>query len=127
VSPAPTDQHWSGNHVLIAWGILTVSVAIALTQVPWYLDSLDQRIVFAQPDCLAVVGDSAAALELTTAQRADSLTPWTRDCLRIRQDSMLGHAQKVGWATTLALVVLSVFTLAITLAWAWGRFRAGSE
>ena len=111
----------------MAWGIMVVSVAVALTQVPRYLDSLDQRIVFANPDCMAVVGDSAAALKLTTAQRADSLAPWTRDCLRIRQDSMLGHAQRVGWGTTLVLLSLSVFTLAVTLAWGWERMQTREE
>lgn len=106
---------------------MAVSVAVAVTQVPPYLDSLDQRIVFAHPDCMAVVGDSAATLELNTAQRTDSLAPWTRDCLRIRQDSMLGHAQKVGWGTTLALLVISVFTLAVTLAWGWEKTRSRPE
>lgn len=118
---------WSGKLVLLAWGIMAAATGVALTQVPLYMDSLDQRIVFAHPNCMDVVGDSAAALSLSTEQRADSLMPWTRDCMEARQVTMLAHAEKVGWAATLGLLALSVLTLAITLAWGWERIRTRLE
>ena len=118
---------WSGRLVLTAWAIFAVAVSVAATQVPPYMDSLDQRIVFANPDCMSVVADSQAALGLTVEQRADSAMPMLRSCLQGRQEVMLAHAQKVEWAATLGLLALSVLTLAVTLAWGWERIRTRLE
>lgn len=113
--------------VVAAWSVFAIAVSLAATQVPPYLDSLDQRIVFANPDCMSVVADSQAVLGLTVEERADSSMPWTRSCMDGRQEVMLAHAQKVGWGTTIALLLLSVLTLALTLAWAAERIRMRME
>lgn len=123
MSERPAEPRWSGGQVLAAWVVFAVGLAVAVTQVPPYLDSLDQRIVFANPDCMSVVADSQAALGLTVEERADSLTPWTRDCLRIREEVMLDHAGKVGWGATIGLVTLSILTFALTFAWGAERMR----
>lgn len=123
----PPEPRWSGRLVLTAWAIFAVAVSVAVTQLPPYMDSLDQRIVFANPDCMSVVADSQAALGLTVEERADSAMPMLRSCMQGRQEVMLAHARKVEWGRTGALGLLSVLTLALTLAWGAERVRRKLE
>lgn len=121
--PARSGPRRSGRWVAFFWLVLLGSSFAAAWRLPTYVDSLDQRILYANPDCMAVVADSMGALGLSTAERQDSVMPWTRSCQEGRQLRLLEHANRVGLFTTSALALLSVFTLALTLAWGWGRLR----
>lgn len=118
------SRRWSGRWVASLWLVLVGASVGAAWSVPTYLDSLDQRIVYANPDCMSVVADSIGALGLTLAERQDSVMPWTRSCQEARRLSALEHGNRVGFGTTAALGLLAMLTLAVTSAWGWERMRA---
>lgn len=113
----------SATRVLSLWLLLAGLTAGAYYGLPRYLDSLDQRILFADPDCMQVAGTRANEARLSVQARGDSLRIWTRKCLNDRQERMIRHADIVGWSTTIGLGLASVLITALTLAWIWGRLR----
>ena len=121
------QRHWSGRWVAFCWLVLFGASATAARQLPAYIDSLDARILYANPDCMAVVADSMGAVGLTVEERQDPVMPWTRACQDQRQVRMLEHANRVGYGTTGILLLFSVVTVALTFSWGWERIRERME
>ena len=62
----------------LAIGTLGATLPLAVGVRADVADSLDARILYANPDCMAVVADSMGAVGLTVEERQDSVMPWTR-------------------------------------------------
>ncbi|MEM7415078.1 MAG: hypothetical protein AAF389_06250 [Gemmatimonadota bacterium] len=116
-----SESNWSGRTVLLMWIGFLGFAAAAARELPRYIDSLDQRIIYRNPDCMLVVADSMGALGLTVEERQDSVVSWTRACQRIRTAEMIEHSNRVTIGTGIVLFIFSVFTFAVTFA--WGRER----
>lgn len=116
-----SESNWSGRTVLLMWIGFLGFAAAAARELPRYIDSLDQRIIYRNPDCMAIVADSMGAVGLTVEERQDSLVLWTRGCQEIRTAEMIQHSNRVTIGTGIVLFVFSVFTFAVTFA--WGRER----
>lgn len=118
---------WSGRWVAFGWVVLLAASFTAARELPRYIDSLDRRILYAYPDCTEIVADSMGVVDLTLEERQDSVMPWTRSCQDERQVEMVTHANQVTLWTTVVLGLMSLFTLAQTLAWGWERIRERME
>ena len=107
--------------LLLLWLTLGGLAAGAYVGLPIYMESLDARIVFRQPDCIDVARERARSTPVDVAVRGDSLEAWTRSCLSERQQEMARHADLVGFGTMGVLVTLSVLLTALAIHMAWIR------
>ena len=113
--------------LVVLWVLLAGLVAAAWQGLPIYMESLDARIVFRQPDCMDVARDQARATPVEVDVRGDSLEAWTKGCLAERQQELARHADLVGYGTMATLVLMSIILTALILQTAWTRLQGRSE
>ncbi|MGB1780059.1 MAG: hypothetical protein ACPHQP_10935 [Longimicrobiales bacterium] len=122
----PGGERASGRGVppgrlILLWLILAALSAGAYLGLPRYMESLDRRIVFRQPDCMDIAREQAQSTAVGVAERADSLEAWIRSCLEERQAEMGRHADRIGYGTTGALITMSLLLTALSIRSARGR------
>lgn len=116
----PGGERASGRGVppgrlILLWLILAALAAGAYLGLPRYMESLDRRIVFRQPDCMDIAREQAQSTAVGVAERADSLEAWMRSCLEERQAEMSRHADRIGYGTTGALITMSLLLTALSI------------
>ena len=96
------------------WLGLAALSAGAYVGLPGYMESLERRIVFRQPDCMDEARDRAESTAIGLAERGDSLGSWMRSCLAERQAAMGRHADRVGYGTMGVLLLMTLAVAAFT-------------
>lgn len=107
--------------LFLLWLTLGGLAAGAYVGLPIYMESLDARIVFRQPDCIDVAREQARSTPVDVAVRGDSLEAWTKNCLSARQQEMAQHADLVGFGAVSVLITLSGLLTAMVIHMAWIR------
>ncbi len=111
----------SPGRLLLLWLLLIGLAAGAYFALPLYMESLDRRIVFRQPDCMDVARERAESTPVEISERGDSLEAWMKACLEERQEEMARHADVVGYGTMAALITIAVILAALVTQTAFAR------
>jgi len=107
--------------LFLLWLTLGGLAAGAYFGLPIYMESLDARIVFRQPDCIDVAREQARSTTVDVAVRGDSLEAWMKSCLSERQKKMAHHADWVGFGVMSVLVTFFLLLTALVIHMAWMR------
>ena len=107
--------------LFLLWLTLGGLAAGACFGLPIYMESLDARIIFRQPDCMDVAREQARSTTVDVAVRGDSLEAWMKSCLSVRQKEMARHADLVGFGTMGILTTLAVLLTGLVIHVAWIR------
>ena len=107
--------------------ILAALSAGAYLGLPRYMESLNRRIVFRHPDCMDVARARAQSTVVEGTERGDSLESWMKSCLEERQEEMARHADRVGYATTGALIAMALLLTAFIVQTARGRLGSSAH